>query len=276
MPTLRLALEAGADTLVAATTLGITAVPIDGQALLKDGVTATLAPLRERHLTPCQVGAFFFNPLDPDLTARAAAAAKLARLIPLAAEAGCPWIAFAAGSLCADIFGGADPANLHEPALAAAARELAPLATLAERHGVRLTLEPHIRSVIATPERAAALCTRVGSSALRVTFDVSNFYDFFALLDSTEIVRRCGTALAPHTGLIHLKEIAVTNGFHLHAGLVPMGQGRTNWTQVLAAAAPAAPSDSWVLIEHCAHTAEATASVALVRAAAQAAQVTLA
>jgi len=225
--------------------------------------------LRERQLVPCQIGAFFFNPLSSDIAARRLAAAKIARLIPLAAEVNCPWIAFAGGSLHPDIFGGADPANLHEAALAAAVHELTPLAALAAQYGVRLTLEPHLRSILATPERAAELCARVGSPALRVTFDVTNYYDFFALLDSDDIARRCGIALATHTGMIHLKEIALTGGFHLHASLVPIGQGRTDWAQVLSTAGSIAPADSWVLIEHCTNLAEARQSVACIRAAAR-------
>ena len=276
MPTLRLALEAGPHTLDAAVALGLRAVPIDGDALLTKGVAATLAPLRERQLVPCQTGAFFFNPLHPDAAARAAGAAKLAQLIPLVAEAGCGFIAFAGGSRDPDIFGGADPANLADAALADAARELAPLAALAARHGVALSLEPHIRSVLATPERAAALCARVGSTTLRVTFDVSNFYEFFDCLDSTAMTARCRTALAAHCGLVHLKEGALTPGFHFHAGLVPLGRGRTDWAGVLAAAAAIAPADSWAVVEHCASLDEARASVALLREAATRVGVTLA
>jgi sugar phosphate isomerase/epimerase len=265
---MKLALEAGPATLDLARELAVAGVPLDADTLLRDGPAATLAPLRERGLSPCQIGAFFFNPLDPDLAARAASAERVARLIPLAAEAGCPFIAFAAGSRATDIFGGADPGNLADNALAEAASTLAPLADLATRHGVRLTLEPHIRSVLATPERAAALFARVGSPALRVTLDVSNFYDFFDLLDSEPMRLRCETALAPCCGIVHFKEIAVLPGFHFHAGMVPMGSGRTDWRAVLGTAAKIAPSDGWLLVEHCATPEEARASIALVRAAA--------
>jgi sugar phosphate isomerase/epimerase len=265
---MKLALEAGPATLDLARELAVAGVPLDADALLRDGPAAALAPLRERGLAPCQIGAFFFNPLDPDVAARTAAAARVARLIPLAAEAGCPFIAFAAGSRASDIFGGAHPGNLADDALADAAASLAPLAALAERHGVRLSLEPHIRSVLATPERGAALCARVGSPALRVTFDVSNFYEFFDLLDPECMRRRCETSLAACCGIVHFKEIAVLPGFHFHAGMVPMGAGRTDWRATLGTAAKIAPADRWLLVEHCATPEEARASIALVRAAA--------
>jgi sugar phosphate isomerase/epimerase len=267
---MKLALEAGPATLELASELALTGVPLDAEALLRDGVAATLAPLRARGLSPCQLGAFFFNPLDPDKTARAAAAARVARLIPLAAEAGCPFLAFSAGSHHSDVFGGAHPANLLDDALAQAAESLKPLADLAERHGVRISLEPHIRSVLSTPERGAALCTRVGSSALRVTFDVTNFYEFFDFLNPECMRHRCERSLADCCGMVHFKEIALSPGFHFHAGLVPMGAGSTDWQDVLASAAAIAPPDGWLLVEHCGSAEEARASIALVRGAATA------
>lgn len=266
---MKLALEAGAATLATARELGISGVPIDGRALLRDGVTATLKPLLAEGLNPCQVGAFFFNPLHPDTTALEADRAELDRLIPLAAEAGCPWIALPGGSCCEDVFGGSDVRNLQAEALEAAARILTPLARAAEREGVRLTLEPHLRSALAEPERAAHLCERIGSPALRITFDVSNFYGFFDLLDSRSMTDRCARALVRCCGLVHLKEVALAPGFHLHAGLVRMGAGHTDWCAVLQAAASIAPADTWILIEHCASADEARASVALVRDAAR-------
>lgn len=267
----RLALEAGPATLDLAVELGVTGVPIDGDALLGQGPEAVLAPLRARGLEPCQVGAFFCNPLHPDPRERAEGLDRVARLIPLAAAAGCPWVAFSGGSCCPDIFGGSDPRNLADAALEEAAAALAPLAALAARHGVTLSLEPHLRSLLSTPERAAALCARVGSPALRVTFDISNFYDFAALLEPAPLLARAARALAPCCGLVHLKEIALTPGFHLHAGLAPLGGGHTDWTEVLRHALPIAPAGGWVLVEHCQSPAEARASIALTRAAAAAA-----
>ena len=237
--------------------------------MLDKGLAATLAPLQEAALKPCQSGAFFLNPLHPSAGELDQAIERMQRLIPLAAEAGCPWIAFAGGSYNPDIFGGSDPRNLQPRALDDAARVLEPLARLAEKHQVRLSLEPHIRSVLATPERAAELCSKVGSPALRVTWDPSNFYDFFDLIDADPMLERCARALAPWCGLVHFKEVALSGGFHLHAGLVPMGQGRTDWAKALSVVSPIAPRDGWLVVEHCGSEAEAMASIALVRTAAQ-------
>ena len=63
---MRLGLEAGKYTLDLAAELGIAGVPISAGSLVEEGVEATLAPLRERGLQVCQIGAFGYNPLSTD------------------------------------------------------------------------------------------------------------------------------------------------------------------------------------------------------------------
>ena len=50
---MRLGLEAGKDTHDLAVELGIKGVPISAEQLVRDGVEATLAPLRARGLQVC-------------------------------------------------------------------------------------------------------------------------------------------------------------------------------------------------------------------------------
>ncbi len=63
---MRLGLEAGPHTLDLAVALGIKGVPVSIDAILNDGIEATLEPLRERGLQVCQIGAFGYNPLSTD------------------------------------------------------------------------------------------------------------------------------------------------------------------------------------------------------------------
>lgn len=270
-PTLRLALDAGPATPELAAAHGVRGVPIHGGDLLERGVAATLAPLRERGLDPCQVGAMDFNPLRAD----AAAHARLDRLIGLAAEAGCPWIAITGGNYHAAAFAATDPRNFTTAALDAVAEALGPHARAAEARGVGLTIEPYLKGVVGTPERCAAIVARVGSPALRVTFDPTSLYDFAALADPPPFVARMGAALAAGVGLVHVKEVALAEGFHLHAGLVPLGRGRTDWAELLRIVAPLSPATSWVVLEHVSPD-DVARSLELLRAAATKAEVTLA
>jgi sugar phosphate isomerase/epimerase len=265
---MRLGLEAGKDTLDLAVELGIKGVPISADALARQGVEATLAPLRARGLEVCQIGAFGYNPLSSDAERQAGQATRLEKVIPLAPETGCTYITVCGGNRHPSGFGAGNPYNYTDAALDDVARALAPLLALAERHGVKLTIEAYLKTAVYSAERFLALQARVGSDALRCNVDVTSLYDYWDLWDPREKVERTCAALAGHYGLGHLKEVALAEGFHIHAGLAPLGQGPTDWAQVLRLMDAHLPDDSWAILEHVSTPAEARASVALLRAAA--------
>jgi sugar phosphate isomerase/epimerase len=261
---MRLGLEAGKDTLDLAVKQGIRGVPIYAAGLVADGVEATLAPLVERGLEVCQIGAFGFNALRVDPEQRRI----LVAAIPLAAQTGCPYIVIGPGNYQAAAFAATDPNNFTDAALDEMAEALAPLLALAEEHGVYLTIEAYLKGAISSPERFLALQKRTGSPALKSNIDVTSLYDFHDLVDPSTLIERVCTELAGHYGLVHLKEVALSEGFHLHAGLVPLGQGPTDWAEILRLTAPHLPADSWVVLEHVQSADEAEASLSLLREAA--------
>lgn len=267
---MKLGLEAGKETLDLAVELGISGVPIDAGALVENGVELTLTPLRERGLRVCQIGAFGFNPL----ALNGAQAALLSAAIPLAAETGCPYIVINGGNYDPTGFLGTDARNYTEAALDEVARVLRPFLHQAEQFGVKLSIEPYLKTAVGTPEQFLALKEKVGSNSLVVNVDVSSFYDYWALVDTTASVQHTCTTLAGHYGLGHIKEIGLQEGFHLQAGLTPLGSGPTNWGQVLRLMAPHLPTDSWLILEHVLSPDEARNSVALLRQAAQSVGVT--
>jgi sugar phosphate isomerase/epimerase len=272
---MRLGIEAGKDTLDLAVELGIRGVPISAGALVKGGVETTLAPLRERGLEVCQVGALGYNPLNSDRERQAAQAALLEAAIPLAPQTGCTYITICGGNRNPNAFGAVDAYNYTDAALDEVAEALAPLLALAEKHGVKLTIEAYLKTAICSAERFLALQARVGSDSLRCNVDVSSLYDYWDLVDPRAKVEQTCTGLAGHYGLGHLKELALQDGIHIQARLVPLGQGQTDWAQVLRGMAPHLPEDSWAILEHVLSPEEGRASVGLLRAAAEEAGVTL-
>ena len=96
---MRLGLEAGGDTLDLAVEHGVKGVPIGADALVNDGVAATMEPLRRRGLEACQIGAFGYNPLSSDRERQTEQAAMLGKAIPLAAETGCTYITICGGNV---------------------------------------------------------------------------------------------------------------------------------------------------------------------------------
>lgn len=260
---MKLGLEAGKETLDLAVAHGVPGVPVSAADLVNKGVDATLSPLRERGLAVCQIGAFGFNALRVDPEQRRV----LEAVIPLAAQTGCPYIVIGPGNYHASAFGATDRRNFSPEALDEMATVLAPLMALAEAHGAKLSIEAYLKGAVNGAERFLDLWGRVQSAALCVNVDPSSLYDFADLVDPSPLIEDLCARLAGHYGLIHVKEVGLAEGFHLHAGLVPLGDGPTDWAHFLSLSLPHLPEDSWPILEHVQSAAEAERSLSLLRAA---------
>lgn len=247
---MRLGLEAGSDTLDLARELGIRGVPVDGTTLVQDGVDATLSPLRENGLEVCQIGAFGYNPISEDRKAAEAENAKLSEIIKLAPDTGCRYIVIGPGNYHPSGFGHYDLRNFQPSGIAAFAEGLKPMATLAEENEVHLCVEPYLKGVINSAASFKDLHSLVGSDALRCNVDPTSLYDFRNAVAPEQILHDTCKGLADHVGLVHIKEVSVSEGFHLHMGLAPLAEGHTDWALLLELIAPYVPEDSWVILEH--------------------------
>jgi sugar phosphate isomerase/epimerase len=259
---MRFSIEAGADTMELAAKHGISGVPLGADKLLSAGSEEALASLSERGLRPCQISAFGFNTLRPDKEAKAA----VEKVIGLAPRVGCSVVVMPGGNYNASQFGGSDKKNFTDDAIDAAANELESLVRAAEDAGVALSIEPYVKGVIHSPAAFKALHGRLSSSSLKINLDITNFYDLEALIDPDPVCRKLIPELNGHVGIIHVKDIGLEDGFHIHAGLKPITEGPTDWGLVLELAATAAAPDVWLLLEHVLSKAEANESIAHLRA----------
>jgi len=263
---LGLSIDAGGSVVDVAAEHGIKGVPVSADQLVNDGVDATLAPLKKHDLQVCQIGAFMFNVLNTDTDAQAKQAAALEKVIPLAADTGCPYIVINGGNYHPSGYGAGDKRNFNEDALDKVAEGLKPFLELAEKHGAKLSIEAYLKTAINSAESFLKLKEKVGGSdALRCNVDVTSLYDFHDLWNPSAKVEATCTGLAGHYGLVHLKGVALKDGFHIHAELTPITEDPTDWEQVLKLIAPHVPDDSWVVIEHIASLEEAQRSIDHVR-----------
>jgi sugar phosphate isomerase/epimerase len=272
---MKLGLDAGAPSLDLAVELSVPGVPISADQLVAQGVDKTLSPLRARNLQVCQIGAFGYNPLSTDQAAQAVQSAMLDKAIPLAAETGCPYIVIGPGNYHPSGFDAPHQRNFSDAALDTMARALESPLKRAEKYGICLSIEAYLKGVINSPQRFIDLWRKLHTDALRCNVDPSSLYSFRELVDSRAMVEQVCALLTGHYGLVHIKDIALNDGFHLHAGFAPLGQGPTDWVQMLRLVAPHVPGDSWVIIEHCLTPQQARADVAFLRTAATRADVTL-
>ena len=273
---MRLGLEVGRHTHDVAAEHGIKGVPISADQLINEGVSQTLAPLNERGLQVCQIGAFGFNPLSVDAEAQTKQTATLAQAIPLAADTGCPYIVINGGNYHPSGFGAADARNFSDESLRRVAEALKPLLESAEKHGAKLSIEAYLKTAVNSPESFLRLKELAGGSdALRCNIDVTSLYNYQDIWDPAPKVERVCNGLAGHYGLGHVKGVALKDGFHIHIELSPITEDTTDWAQMLRLMAPHMPADSWLILEHMFTPEEARSSLAHLRKAADAAGVSL-
>ncbi len=272
---MKLGLEAGSYTLDLAVEHGIMGVPVQAEALVRDGAGTVLQPLRERGLAPCQIGLFGYNPLNGNTEAQAQQKVLLEKVIPLSAEIGCPYIVIGPGNYHPSGFGATDSRNFSSEALDVLARELEPVVRLAERYQVNLSIEAYLKGAVCSAERFIELWQKIGSDALRCNVDVTSLYTFWDMIDPSDTIARTCNGLAGHYGVGHIKDVGLAEGFHVHITLAPLGSSPTDWAEVLRLMAPNLPEESWLILEHIATPEEAAASVHLLRRAAEQAGVPL-
>ena len=281
---MRLGLEAGQYTHDVAVEHGIRGVPISADQLVNDGVGVTLTPLKERGLEVCQIGAFMFNPLSTDNEAQAKQAATLEKAIPLPREVGCPYIVINGGNYHPSGYGAGDARNFSDEALDKVADALKPYLAAAEQHGAKLSVEAYLKTAVHSPETFLKLKDKVGGmDTLRCNVDVTSLYDYQDLWDPTSKVEHVGAAGEEGEGLAVEQPpglLGQPTGEHQPVGArqeigPPLGNGPTNWAQVLRLIAPHLPADSWIILEHVLSPEEGCASIELLRTAADEAGVTL-
>lgn len=273
---MRLGVEVGKHTHDVAVEHGIKGVPISADQLVNDGLDKTLAPLTDRGLQVCQIGAFGFNPLSVDAETQAKQTETLANAIPLAADTGCPYIVINGGNYHPSGFGAADARNFTDESLGRVAEALKPLLESAEKHGAKLAVEAYLKTTINSPESFLRVKELAGGSdALRCNIDVTSLYNYQDIWDPAPKVAHICTGLADHYGLGHVKGVALKDGFHIHIELAPITEDTTDWAQMLRLMAPHMPADSWLILEHMFTPEEARASLAYLRKAADDAGVSL-
>jgi len=247
---MRIGLEAGPETAAIAARHGVRGVPIGASDLVRKGVQKVIQPLNELNLKVCQVGAFGYNPLHPDRSIRESEREIVMQCIPLLKEVDCRYIVICGGNYHPNGFGGVDRRNFTSAALDAVAAELQPLLRRAADDGVIISIEPYLKTAVNSADTFLQLHQLCGSDNLKANLDVSSLYDFWGLVDPAPVCRETCKKLAEHIGLVHVKEVSLSEGFHIHSGLAPLSKGNTDWRSVFEMVGSHVPDDSWVMLEH--------------------------
>lgn len=247
---MKLGLMMGGDMIAVAKDLGFYSIPVWADELAKKGAKETCRPLRDAGLEVHTIGAFGFNPLNPDTAEQEQQRKVLKKVIDLAADTGARDILINGGNY-GKSFALGHAQNDSDAALDKAAAELAPFLKQAEKRGVYLTIEPFIQCAISTPERFLRLKEKVNSEHLMVTLDVCNFYTYATMWRPTELARHVCGMLRGHYRVAHAKDLRVEEGVHIHIAECPLGDGVTDWKTILTYVKQDLPMDGWFILEHC-------------------------
>jgi sugar phosphate isomerase/epimerase len=264
---IQIGIDAASSSISFAREHGVKGVPISSKLIEKDGAGKAAAPIREAGLEVCQINAMGYNPLHPDVELRKEQGERVLRVLSETEELGCPYVSINGGNYHPSGFLHGDLRNFGDAALEEISRELEPLLSEAEKRDAFITLEPYVKGVIYSAERYLALEQLLGERAgrMRINLDVSSLYDLHALIDPEPFCEDLCTTLTGKIGLIHVKDIKLEEGFHIHANLAPITEGPTNWEQLLRLSLPELPDDSWLILEHVQSSEEAGKSLSLIR-----------
>lgn len=158
--------------------------------------------------------------MDPDPDTHAANLKRLKQTVDLAVDWAGP-----DGPPAIDTTAGSSPQEWESRADELVER-LRELAAYAESAGVMLALEPHVGSIIDTPQKMVDVIGLVGSPNVKVNFDISHFNVMgFSIEESV-------SALAPHSVHTHVKD--ETGRAPDHQFLIP-GEGVFDYVTYLHA-----------------------------------------
>lgn len=154
-----------------------------------------------------------YNMIHPDLAVRAIGLQRLQVLIENAASIGTGMVTLCTGSRDADDQWRHHPDNQRPEAWRDLLEEMAKACTLAERHGVKLGIEPELANVIDTPDRARLLIDSLQSPALAIVLDPANLFEVMDLLTQRDLLSRAIDLLADRILMAHAKDRDAKGGF---------------------------------------------------------------
>lgn len=105
-----------------------------------------------------------------------------------------------------------------------------PVVEYAEKMGVLLAIEPVVRHIVSTPERARKVLDEINSPNLRIILDPVNLLETFNYENQDEIFASAVELLGRDTAVLHVKDFQIQNDKLVS---VPVGQGQCHWEKIM-------------------------------------------
>ncbi|CDX33671.1 Sugar phosphate isomerase/epimerase [Mesorhizobium plurifarium] len=182
--------------------LGLASLP---DTIPTGDLTAFAEAARERGLAIAGLSGTY-NMAHPDGALRRAARARFANVVAAAPLLGAPIVTLCTGSRNADDMWAAHPGNASADAWADMRAELEAALELAERHDVRLGIEPEPGNVVADAVLARRILDEVRNPRLGIILDAANLVGD-RLSDQARVMEEAVDLLGENIILAHAKDI---------------------------------------------------------------------
>lgn len=170
----------------------------------------------------------YVNLLDPDAEARARIIRGFNQCVSFAGEVGAPLICTELGSYHPNGWEW-DPANATDKVFEMALETVLPIAELAEKHGVTLTLEPYVMSAAYSAERLASFLERLDCRAVKVVFDPAGLLTRATMDRQEQVIGEAFKLLEPHIGLVHTQDCRPAARWQDHFDWLGAGNGQVDY-----------------------------------------------
>lgn len=184
------------------------------------GLARYVRRLADKHDIDIAVLGNYNNLCNPDPQQLKSIQYTYTAALRFASEVGCPVVGTETGAVNTEYV--YEPANRSEEALNTFITNLKPVVETAEKFGVIIAIEPVVRHVVCSVERARRVLDAIQSPNLQVIYDPVNLLAAEDVPNQDEHICKAFDILGPEIVVIHCKDFVVKNG---ELVTVPTGLG---------------------------------------------------
>jgi len=149
-----------------------------------------------------------YNMIHPDPAARTQGMRRLEVLASHAAELGTDLLTLCTGTRNPDNMWADHPLNGSPEAWSDLLAAMQQALSLAERHNVRLGIEPEVSNVVSSPAKARQLLDTMRSDRITIVMDGANVFPRGTIHRQREILDEAFNLLGDHIALAHAKDLS--------------------------------------------------------------------
>ena len=149
-----------------------------------------------------------YNMIHPDPTARTQGMRRLEVLASHAAELGANLLTLCTGTRNPDNMWADHPLNGSPEAWSDLLAAMQQALSLAEKHDVRLGIEPEVSNVVSSPAKARQLLDTMRSDRISIVMDGANVFPRGTIHRQREILDEAFNLLGDHIALAHAKDLS--------------------------------------------------------------------